>query len=346
MKTDPIEPDTPPPAKNAKRVRSWGETVFDLGTYGGITWILNEIISAWAGGKIQGEVKDSAGHIVQKAGAHNAAFNEKVLGFKGLLNIPKEKFPRLIDRPLKILYLCIGGTAVVPLVKYLEDRKGKIVEAVDNTIYGHERIKSDPVLIEAHKEMSELPKQTWGSLFEGRLVVMATAIGLDSLVGHDKAPITKLFENSSARNYANMERAGTTIARDVLSKIHPSSEIRENIAKMRKSNPPYITMKEGKAAQFAGGTFGFVTILSAALTVLFYASSKLFARKHEERVEIKQERRMQRMSALTNEAPEPQSAIMAEETENVPTTRIQSAESISKMTPELSQAYQPALGGA
>ena len=265
-----------------KRKQTTGEILFNLSTYGGVTWILNEALSSIAYSAIK-----------PADGAKKAGFlHDRMKGAVDFLhtNVNPLKLKReWIAYPISFLALTSGGNALVPLVKWLEDRKGELVRKADNMIHG-EKGKKDPELIAAHNEMDKTPKQTWQSLWEGRLLVMFLALGIDLGISHENSPTTKLFKNTKFEKYSNLERAGATLTRDLLSWAHPDASKRAAIKEMRANSFmgehfKGIQPKEGKLAEIMGGTYGFVMIFSVITSALFYASSHAFARNHEKKFE-------------------------------------------------------------
>lgn len=266
---------TPQPEKRRK---SLGEHLFNATTYGGVTWIGNEALSTIIGNWT--EKAGSLGHRLYQGGL--------------------AKLPEWGAKPYRILMLTIGGNSLVPVVKMLEDNKGALVRKADTILEG-ERSRNDPTLELAHKEMDNAPKQSWGSLWKGRAVVMGLAVALDYLCGGEKAPTRKWLDGTAASKYSTMERASTTITRDALSaKYSPFKWLerdpakREAIAAIRNTPlakgaalPAIDAAKEGKVAAVMGGTFGFVLVLSAMLSAIFYASSRVFAAKRDEKEQRK-----------------------------------------------------------
>lgn len=92
--------------------------------------------------------------------------------------------------------LFIGGTlASVFPVKWLEDAKPQIVKKLDRFIYSDEELQS-PKVKEAHKELDELPKQTWLSIFGSRVVAFAATFGVYALMGSNKGPLARTTGHS------------------------------------------------------------------------------------------------------------------------------------------------------
>ncbi len=275
-------------APQKKRKETAGEVLFNWGTYGGVTWILNEIISASildltkAGDTAKGIKPKPLYNILHGA---TTWMHKNVNPFK--LNYETMHYP------LRILVLTSGGNLLIPVVKWLEDRKGKIVRSLDDSIRG-EAGKRDKELQAAHDEMDKTPKQSWGSLWQGRAVVMATAVGVDLFTGSEKSPSTKLLQNTWFKAYSNLERVSTSVARDVLRWVHPDPEKRAAISHMRAhtfdTNGAFqkIQPSEGKAAAAIGGSYGFLLAFAGFTSLLFYISSKFFANKRDERSDKKQ----------------------------------------------------------
>lgn len=97
---------------------------------------------------------------------------------------------------ISIATLFVGGTlASVFPVKWLEDAKPKIVKKIDRLIYSDEEFNSQKIQ-DAHKELDELPKQTWLSVFGSRVVAFAATFGVYALMGSNKSPLAKATGHS------------------------------------------------------------------------------------------------------------------------------------------------------
>lgn len=328
-----------PQIEPIKRQKTRGEKFFNLGVYGGITWVLNEVISTWAMNKIR-PAEDGA-----KAGAwHNSFHNTVEKAHNAVSHTPIKK--SWVERALMITYACIGGTLVLPLIKGAEDHKSPWVRKLDRLIEG-KKADTDPAIIQAHEEMDQAPPQTWMSLIKGRLVVMGLAIGLDFASGGENAPTTKLLESTPLRSVSNMERSGRTIARATMAFLHPSKEKRDIIyEQLRKEPHAKITAAEGPAMKTIG-MGGFLFILSGALTVLFYVSSKLFAFKSEmHKVEKKMEAGTlptHHKLPVADQAPQPEAANTAQPEHAAPLTQVHASH--SKIEPMLDTMLQPSMQG-
>ncbi len=238
-----------------KRLKTWGEKLFDWKTYAGVALIGNEAASL--------VITTQAEHGIGKQWHKRQMDYFKTLEGKPFV-------PDYVSKGhlFKILIAVIGGMTVVPFVKYLEDHKGEIVRKSDRKHYGSQA-DTDPAIIAAHKEMDEAPKQTWGSLWKGRVLTVFAAIGLDWLVGCKDAQSNKLFKDSPTfQKFANMDRLAE----------HTSNRIMDTFKIAEASRPTWDKwLKQGS----------WLLVFSSTLTVLFYASSKIFATRREE----KQERR-------------------------------------------------------
>jgi len=240
-----------------KRPKTWGEFWFNVRTYAGIALLGNEAASLLI--------------ITQtEHGIGKQWFDRQMAWFKALEG--KKFVPEYVHQGslLKMLIAVVGGMLMVPFIKHYEDHKGEIVRESDRKHYGP-RADTDPALIEAHKEMDEAPKQTWGSLWKGRALTVGAAMVVDSMVGGEDAPSTKLFKNNETyQKYASMER----IAGQTSNKIM-------NVLKVAESNRPTWDKWLRKSS--------WLLVLSSTLTALFYVSSKLFATRRDHKLEQHEE---------------------------------------------------------
>ena len=288
-----------------KRQKTWGENIFNLATYGGIALLGNEASSL----------------LITQAVKNGPT---KGLYAKGLAWAEKFKNNKLVPAYAShgqlqaVLVAVLGGMAMVPFVKHMEDHKGEIVRDFDLKHYG-DRANTDPKLVEAHKEMDEAPKQTWDSLWKGRLLTVAAAIGVDSLIGWEHAPSTKLFaEGTTLNRFSSMDRIAkeaATFTVDAL-KIHGPK---------RASTMEWV--KQGT----------WLMTLSTTLTVLFYASSKLFAKSREQKLERQHAKHLPTTMHSTGHADEA-SPIAAHDSSNE-----QPRAQVSKVTHERTVAGTPEL---
>lgn len=245
-------------ADPSKRLKTYGEKKFDLITYGGYAMLGNELASL------------GILHTAEHGFAKNAyaKFKHAFTRHAGKPFVPDYvglgHFPHMV-------IAVIGGMLMVPFIKHREEHKGDIVRADDRNHYGAAVAEQDPAIVAAHQEMDETPKQSWGSLWKGRVVTVLAAFGLDSLVGWKDAPSTKLFKNNEVyQKYASLDRIATQISQKTMDAFHVVEKNRPTVDKI---------LQKGS----------WLLAVSTALTALFYVSSKLFAEKREERVEQKKE---------------------------------------------------------
>lgn len=271
-----------------KRKKTWGERRFDLVTYGGWALLGNEAaslaITESVGKNFEGKPRFARG-LYEKFESKVGALSKYFEGFKqpGFLRyvgdyIGGTKLTSYIGAHVPrlpyLLVATIGGMLVVPFVKDREDRKGEIVRKLDQKHYGMARAEQNPELVRAHKEMDEAPKQTWGSLWKGRVTTVLSATVADFAFGWPEALTTKIFKNNATyQKYASLERLSDVFA--------------EKTTKMATARFD-LGDKSQKIMRKVVGNGTWLLTLSSSLTVLFYASSKLFARKREEKIERKE----------------------------------------------------------
>lgn len=273
-----------------KRKKTWGEKVFNFITYAGVALVGNEAASL----------------VITKSIDEGARFHNAHRWFSEKFENLSPKLPRyIVDKTATsngarlpfLLVATIGGMLMVPFVKYLEDHKGAIVRWLDRRHYGEQRA-SEPTMAEAHKEMDDAPKQTWGSLGKGRVITVAAAAAADATFGWGDALTTKIAPNSWFRNYSSLDRLATTISTKLMNAFS------KDTAGLRDMNALVSgEFKQGRDAaaqklfkkEFAATSTGkwferiqmgtWLLTLSSTLTVLFYISSKIFAKRHEQKLE-------------------------------------------------------------
>ncbi|MES2983727.1 MAG: hypothetical protein V4735_00890 [Pseudomonadota bacterium] len=253
-----------------KRHQSWGEKVFNFGTYGGVAMLGNEVASF---GITEAVKEGRVAHAPYKHFESLFSGLKRFTNSSGAARLPEyvigtaAKAPRL---PY-LLVATLGGMFMVPFVKALEDRKGSIVRALDRSHHGDAKVDNDPQLLEAHREMDDAPKQSWGSLWKGRVTTVIFAALADFSFGWPDALTTKMFKNNATyQKYASLERAADTVAGKLVDVLKVAPEKRVGTHKL-----------------FANA--GWLLTLSTTLTILFYASSKMFATRRDEKLERKQE---------------------------------------------------------
>lgn len=240
-----------------KRKKTWGEVLFNTTTYVGFALIGNEA---------------AATKIVNQADKQNMlgrAYRRCDEFFKNI-GAPG-KLPYLQQRMNYISFAIIGGFLMVPFIKMLEDSKDRCVRFADRVFYG-KRAETDPEIIKRHEAMDKAPEQTWGSLGKGRVITVAAAYAVDSTINWDKGISARLLKGTWAEKYSSLEHL-SNVAADWMN----------NKLKTVRNLTPEKAVEQQKSLKTLIG----LTTLSATLTVLFYVSSKIFAKHHEEKLEHK-----------------------------------------------------------
>lgn len=184
-------------AETVKRQKTAGEKLFDISVYGGIMWGVNELLSASIGrGVMKGEgllergMKQATGKPEFLKGYYDKLVNK----------LPQSLVGSLGRQAIGIFILTTGGNLLVPVIKFLEDRKGKIVRWTDSWLESKDP-KHAERLEQAHTEMDQAPKQSWATLWEGRSIVLGAAILIDFVIGGKDAPSTKLLDKTPLRDW-------------------------------------------------------------------------------------------------------------------------------------------------
>lgn len=241
-----------------KRSKTGGERLFDLTTYGGLGLIGNEATASY----IVGE-KESA-NFIGRAYRRCDEF---------LKNVGKPgKLPYLQQRMNYISFAIIGGFVMVPFIKWLEDNKGRCVRFADRIIHGEEA--NNPEIAKRHEEMDNAPKQSWSSLGKGRIVTVAAAYTVDSTINWKDGLLARALKGTRFENHASAEHLSD----------HASNWLDKQVTAIR--NTPIE--KAAGQKKFIGNLVS-LTTLSAMLTVLFYISSKIFAKKRDEKIDQRYE---------------------------------------------------------
>lgn len=285
-------------AEGKPRQKTFGENLFDWSVYAGIGWIANEFLS--------GIINDKT---VYKGAPFYKAYHQGLTGLQnGLQKITKmtpERALKWVERPFNILILTIGGNLLVLPMKWAEDHKGALVRFADRMIHGN-KVDTDPTIQEAHKEMDESPKQSWGSLGQSRLITMAGAVGIDYAMGAKDAWSTKLFKSEGAKKWASLNNINVSLFRsiakfaekhfgfdrgvtkyiDAAEKLSPfeivDKKLLDHLGDDEKSKALKALKSEGKIASF-GKSFGFIFLLSGVLAGTFYITSRIFAFNREQK---------------------------------------------------------------
>lgn len=245
---------------SSNRKRSGGEKLFDLTTYGGLALVGNEVVSTYIVKQAEkpnafGRFFESASNLTKKIG-------------------PAGKMPYTQSGRFNYInFAIIGGFTMVPFIKFLEDHKGKLVRFADRIIHGRQA-DTDPDMVRAHEEMDNAPRQTWGSLMKGRVLTVLAAWTVDASINWKDGWSARALKGTKLENYSSLEAVTGRIA----------DKMGDSIAQHRGMD----VAKAANLKSWLNQGFGLLS-LSAALTVLFYVSSKLFASRSEHKRIEKQE---------------------------------------------------------
>lgn len=243
-----------------KRMRTGGEMLFDATTYGGFALVGNEVVSTAI--VAQAEKPTAFGRLFE----HTAAITKKIG--------PEGKLPYLQSGRFNYInYAILGGFTMVPLIKFLEDNKGRLVRMADAFFHGA-KADNDPEIRRAHEEMDNAPKQSWGSLMNGRLLTVAAAWGVDASINWKDGWSARALKGTKLEKYSSLEAITGRVA----------DSMGKSIATHRGMNE---AQKLGLTNILNKG-FGLLS-LSATLTAIFYVTSKFFAQRRDERREVYEE---------------------------------------------------------
>ncbi len=243
--------------RGGKRKRTGGETLFDLTTYGGFALVGNEVVSTYI--VKQAEKPTAFGRLYQRAGE----LTKKISPKGGLPFVSSGRFNY-------INFAIIGGFTMVPFIKFFEDNKGRLVRAADSIIHGV-KADNDPEIRRAHEEMDNAPKQTWGSLLKGRIATVVFAWLVDASINWKGGWSARALKGTKLENYSSLE----SIAGRAADRMADSIGSRRGLDVAKTAN----------LKSWLNQGFGLLS-LSTALTVLFYISSKVFAKRSDDRREI------------------------------------------------------------
>jgi hypothetical protein len=338
----PVEQLSATPAK--KRSRTSGENLFDATTYGGFALLGNEVAST----VIVKGAKDAIEKGLHEKPSAELKGMQKISGMLGkayaglnakstaLAGEKANYFHSASTKPLRenrftyITFAIVGGFLMVPFIKVLEDNKGKLVRFADRMIHG-KRAETDENMVQAHKEMDEAPQQNWNSLLKGRMTTVAAAFAVDTTINWENGLSARLMPNVKINS---MEAASNWAADKGSAALTKMRGLTDQAA----IKSQHAWLKNG---------MGLLT-LSGALTVLFYASSKLFAAKREHRNEHRQEISRDRVlaessrSTAHSHAERPRNPVLgqldATEDKQGPSTTINSIEHQSRLhAPQLQE---------
>ena len=167
--------------------------------------------------------------------------------FEKWFTAPITKHTGISSGIMNILTLFAGGTvaSVLP-VKWLEDRKPQVVKKLDYMLYDENQFYNDPKIAAAHKELDEMPKQTWITVFGSRVVAFAATFAVYFTLGGNKSPLAKAIKDTSfAKKFGkSLDEMSIKVGRWLDGKLGKNNEkvaiyienaIRENEARMVKN---------------------------------------------------------------------------------------------------------------
>jgi len=273
-----------PDKRKIERKKTKGEEMFDWSVYGGIGWVANAIISVFITDQLYNNKKEviptKEGKISLKQWFQNGESWLKEQKW----NLPERWLPKKFQFTKNAVFggsLCIGGSLVVPVIKWFEDRKGSIVRKWDEKFYG-DKVNTDPDIVQAHLDMDHAPHQSWASLLGARLTVVGIAFGMGPTIGGFNSMSGKAFGNVPIlKHFSSFEGFGASVARTLgnvgnwFSKEKPLM----NTAVAKASPLKIITdgpLEEHRALKVAEIT-GYELTQSATIAALFYTISKAFA---------------------------------------------------------------------
>lgn len=315
------------------RIKPFGEKFFDWGTYGGVGFVANEITSV----AIKEHAKNKhtkLNHWWESTEAYleklfspslekfSAKFSNKDY-FKIKHFWSKENLSRtLIKNPLAIFILTLGGNLMVIPIRMLESVKDPIVQKINEMWYGYETANSE-TMQNIRAQMNDEPQQTWATQIKSRLVTLFGAVGIYLAAGTPNAPSTWLLNDTKLDRWSSLDRIGTNIVRKLERAFHPENQ--QQIASLDKASPYEILKHESKFAQ-RGATLFQVLTLSAVFSFIFYLSTRVFARKHDEKLQLQHKTDLTPHSkdkAIETEPENKTVASLAPAEHNTPSPRIQ-----------------------
>lgn len=156
----PVFAPSPTEGQKPAQKRTWGNIIYDIPVFGGVAWVGNAVLSATS--------------------AHESNYGKnKYFGWLRVLNDTVFKFLKsnlsktiLKDSPEKIVdgyahgttlfvTLGMGGNALMAPIKWMEDNRQKNAAKIDKLL------GTTPP---DQKTIANEPKQTWKSVFSGRLL--------------------------------------------------------------------------------------------------------------------------------------------------------------------------------
>jgi hypothetical protein len=261
------------PAESASsREKTRGEHLFNWSVYAGIGWVVNAALTLVALDWLEYNPRGKA----------IASSGEKAIN-KVLEKIPFKSEAARKGMAENIVFtagLYVGGTLLVPVMKYFEDHKGSLVRKADAFFYGSNS-ETDAKLIRAHEEMDDTPKQSWGSMLKARSISLPLGILIGSAVGRPDAWSTKLLKGPVFDKWSSFTRIGARAARG-WGENHPPAGVdaaayRAQISAAREASPLAVTVAHDTRRVRLGSNTIYELCLSSFVAATFFATSHLFA---------------------------------------------------------------------
>lgn len=176
--------------------------------------------------------------------------------FAGIRNRPHipGKPGILADMMINVGTLFTGGTLLLAPIHYLESKKSSIVRWLDTKFANNN--KSPEQIAQMHQQMDDIPKQTARSLLEGRFVVLGLGLGLGITAGKQ------------------MNQAGEVMGKAVTNTL--TSEAKPHWGPFKRQSIHDVSR-----------LLMVDLIIGAFTTMVFYVSSRVFAKRIEQRKEDK-----------------------------------------------------------
>lgn len=160
--TDSI-PATNDPDK--KHIRTAGEKVFDEITYRGVDWLLNTAVAV------------TTSFVATRTKLGIKYFSNPVTNFfKRRLSVftkNEKKLNEMASGGTLFTSIVLGGFAIIPVIMGMEANKKEIVKSLDRTIYGKDKVESDPLFEQSYLEIEREPKQDFMTGMYARFMALA-----------------------------------------------------------------------------------------------------------------------------------------------------------------------------
>ncbi len=284
-------PKKPVTIDEGPRKRTRGEQIFDWFNYAGFGWIANEVVS----GKISSNTIEEGSKLYKN---YDGIIQKIYHVFEKGEFVKTSKLAKGIRTGGDMFVMTLGGHLMVLPIRFFENFKSGIVRGIDGALDG-EAVQQSPERIKTYEAMDKEPQQSWGSLWQGRLVTVVSAIGMHFAIGDKDAWSTKLFKNTPADHWSSLHRINTSVSRFLGKTFEPSAReaieaasahpdfkytvLSEGALKgLQKLDKDPGLAHEGRIAS-VGKNYGLVFMVSGVLAATFYITSKLFASERDKK---------------------------------------------------------------